>query len=730
MSGWSAKVFLIVLAFGSLFPNLSIREERVRYLPKPLKISAARPTPPRIAFLQTLALGGVQEKKEESRTHLTTYNLNAVLEEGSLRPALPSILYRRVDLRPMIIHRTEALAAAGDIFSGLNYRPGVVYDPKTEKTPTWWEDLTPQERRRVEEAHLSARDLDFSDIEDPLKKAIRQKIQEELRREKSQSLKGWVISGREEKNDSVGGTLAQASAPTAGPAPAPDLAPSSPSTPTTEPPREPAHEKAFQPRKGPFLVSGHVEADASTAALQGYYFEVQWLREGSVKNRGHISPQEDSRYAIEVEELLGSIRVAMYDQSGTLRAYGDYRLSPDLTEQELRNALIQLRPAHRVASYSFDPFTGRKGGPRLRNGSPKTRAAFDDETVFSVDSSGVVSVEGVALESTSFAYTEAPGFYPAIHVMNSVAHPIPLVSTKTVRALQEILADEGPVSPFNRNGAVIWGRVVSNGQPVAGAHVELAQAPEVQPVYFNALLIPDLKLATTSENGYFVFTDLPSGYYSLKAFKDSQFLGFANVLNEAKALSYATIESVGRAFPLETRSFDAFTGEEKDVQLIHQALGDRVLLVSGFDVLDVPQVPTTAFVAVEARDRDYLSAIYPYPGERDYLHLPLIRRSWLINIQQRMNISPQGERATLVGFVHQGSYELRLPHLPADSDATVVFFDARGEVVQAPTADGGFVIFNVPVSAQTVVIQHADGGVETRIMPADPGQTTIVRFRR
>lgn len=703
------KILLGVLAFSLLFPVSAIRESRVHFMHSYLKIQTGKSNPPRIAFFEAIADSLESKNAEVAAPAIEVIHLSEVIAEKQLRPALQSIRYRRVDIQPMAIARNEALLNLGLQKSQNLASTSAAAMGRENSDESWQETLTPKEKQILQSSNLSQKDLDFSNIEDPREKAMSEKIQQEIRNVKSTVPSGWVISGSGAPANAPMGESAK------------DL--------------DATGEKSIANKVhgfNAFQVQGHLGLDASTPYLPGYHFEIHWLREGISRATGQIFPEQDWRYSIDIPELIGSVQVDLYDGYGSLMAYGSLRLSPEQQSSEIKNALIQLQPARKVTGVNRD-FVRSFGDSKAKfKAAARTKVAVDEETEFVPDQDGRLTIDGVSPRSTMFAYTEAEGFYPAIHVLQAgKTQNMTLMPQKTIEALREIVDQQRIMSrDIEPNGAVIWGQVRAQGKPVAGLRVEVQEfSEELKPVYLNSLLIPDPTLQATSENGFFVFLDLPAGYYSLRAYHGPQFYGFGNVLNEPGAVAYANIDGIAHRAPFEVRAFDAFTSEEQIGNIHLQNLGDQAITIAGYGILDAPVAQQTSLAWFEPSDPDYLNAIYTYRGDADHIHTPLVRKSWMENLKQQAVISQQPDTGTFVGFVSEGNYQISLPHLEKQTPLNVVFFDSSGTIAAGPTPNGGFVIFNIPVGGETVVIHQANGETQSQIIPIDANQTTIVRFQ-
>lgn len=691
----SAKVLFFVTVATLILPSYAIKTQRVRYIRNYLRIQTPKTDPPRIAFLDVMLMRNPVSKTTEG----AAINLNQIIAEKKLAPAAQSFKYRRVAIPTMTVRSN-------------NY----VYNTQTQTyDQDWMQNLSPRERDRILVAGIHQEDMDFSNIEDPLKKALHEKVQQEIRNVRSAVPSGWVISG-----SATTGSNSHAD-------PLPDKANPDNSSSSENDVAFSSQEQGARSLKGNFRITGHLALDSTTPYLPGDRFEIHWVRENVSRKTGDFFPQKDWSYAIDVSEMVGAVRVNLYDSYGSLKAMGELTLTPDLSAQQRQNSIIQLRAQNRFSANFKYFYPGKRS---WGNGAVKSKIPIDDQTSFVPTKDGQLSLEGVSPRSSAFAYSEGREFYPAIHqIQTGNQQSLMMMPRRWVKALQQIAEDQkGYSSMTPHNGAVIIGQATSKGKPLAGVRVEIENDLSAKPIYLNALFLPDPALQATSDNGYFVFLDLPQAYYSIQGYLGPQFFGFGNVLNEPDAVSFAEIVGNLSKAPFEVRAFDAFTSEEKAGELHLQSLGDQVIHIQGYGLLDVPQSSQLTLSWFEPEDHSYVSSLYVSPPASQFLHAPLVRADWIESLQRTKGIVPQAETGRVIGFVQKGNYQVSMPHVDEQSDARIVYFDPSGQLSETPVAEGGFAVFNLPPSGQTVVLHYSDGSTDSHIIPVDSSQTTIVRF--
>lgn len=720
------RALAAIFALCCLLPDPRLEHPRVRFISKPLKISVSKTNPPRLAFEAALQIRRGPAPRFPAVVERPV-SLNEVIGRGQMRPAVLALYYRHLELRPMVIGRAEVLrdvraqsapAAAPVAAPRLADGPDVPerrFEPTSApRTPSveethysadeaWFDSLSPRQQRLLQASGLRSADL-REPLAPSLAESLAAKVEEELQRLQAG---GTVI------------TPAGASA-----ARVPENA-----TVKTE------EDRQNDPRRQ-FKVAGHLFLDALTAFLPDHRIEVVWMREGVSRRTGRFS-MNDSHFSIDVDELAGAVRLEMYDRTGSVVAAGGVRLSPELNAQSLTRLQVRMRPVGQVASNFTDFYKqpaelfalNRKDKVWSFGKNPiRTKASFDAGSVFEADPQGLLFIDGIAGGSSSFAMTESADYYPSLHLITSgQQEALPLISKKTAKAMLEIIEQQLGYTDAQKNGAIVMGQVTAGGRALSGAEVALEGFPEARPVYLNEVLIPDPRLKTTSGSGYFVFVHLPQGFYSVRAMRGPQFVGYGNVVNEPRAVSFIEVREPARYAPFDIRAFDAFSGAPQSAELALQSL-NQTIRIEGYGQIEHPVLPQYTLLEANPATDEHVPAVYPYAGDAEFVHLPLIPRAWLDERIAAAKINLLPGTGAIMGFSEQGGYEISLPHLPAGAEAQVLYFDVHGRQVPAAVENGGFLLVNIPAGAQTVVLHHALGGVVSRVLNADAERLTVSKF--
>lgn len=465
--------------------------------------------------------------------------------------------------------------------------------------------------------------------------------------------------------------------------------------------------------------------------------------------QGRFDPSKNKNFSIKVPRLGGNVVAQLLDQNGQVKASGEFSLNPNLSSKDQSDIKIFIRPKNQIASnfkglYDSD-FQGLSENLNNQNYSTKSTSsqarynfsekkiegkvlvgAFNEEVALTT--AGELKVEGLRENSETLVRTQIKNFYPSISQLRS-GDPQYLYGfpEKMVQAMLSLGRDIQKDQDLEENGSVIWGQV-SSPFSAAGVEIEIEGHPELKPIYLNELMIPDSQLKGTVKSGYFVFIDLPPGFYSLRATRSHQIISFANIQVDNQSVSSCSLEESFESHPLTAIVFDAFTGGPQSALVSLQSLTEAVN-VNGQQQFSNPATKSSQYVVVTPQNSMYATALYRVEKQQQEAHFPLISSQWILGLKSNAKISDVPGTATILGFSTQDNYQVELSHLPNFDRSFIVYFDSRGEPTQTPTQGGGFIIYNVPSGVQSVLYaQNNDNIATARLIPTDPGSLSVLKF--
>jgi hypothetical protein len=282
-----------------------------------------------------------------------------------------------------------------------------------------------------------------------------------------------------------------------------------------------------------------------------------------------------------------------------------------------------------------------------------------------------------------------------------------LFPDKMITAFTRLISPEKAVTAAD--SAVIWGRVLKGGQPVAGAQVELMTTPElVRPVYFNSMMIPDPSLTSTSENGVYAFFPVAPGAHAVQATYQGN-VGDPRVFpTDAHHVSYNDIE-VASVRTAKFKVFDAFRTDWPLAAEVVPVGTTHGLVVPRSGELEWQYIggPGQLILDVDG-GRAYEHVRMAITRDHRVIAVPMIQSAWMDKVRGALRINGDPQTGAIVGFV-QGEmpYRASLGEDPSSPNMRVVYFDRNGEVTRDDygSPGGGFVIFNAAEGFRTVVLQ-------------------------
>jgi hypothetical protein len=95
--------------------------------------------------------------------------------------------------------------------------------------------------------------------------------------------------------------------------------------------------------------------------------------------------------------------------------------------------------------------------------------------------------------------------------------------------------------------------------------------------------------------------------------------------------------------------------------------------------------------------------------------------------RQKINLYP--DRGLIIGFVDNSNYEIYLGYDNQFSRENIVYFDPHGNISEKAVLGGGFIIFNVPLGPQSVVLAEADSGMlQMQMVDVNVEATLVIKF--
>lgn len=333
-------------------------------------------------------------------------------------------------------------------------------------------------------------------------------------------------------------------------------------------------------------------------------------------------------------------------------------------------------------------------------------------------------------DETSYiiAQIQAAGYIPArvVSGARTSKRGVPLVSQNAAVALNGIARDAGYTDSDTMTRGLVFGRVKKEGRTVAGVDVQIEGRPDLKPLYFNELYIPDPNQKETASHGLYTFMNVPDGEYALRAEMANKFVGFQNASVRSGAMALADIDSTFRKREVQLTAYDIITKVSQPAVLTLQAYSEDVILESGQADILLSEIEDNSFVFVHPVNRNYLTTQFVLEAGDSQYNFPMIHKDWMENLlsQAKLNHSVQGR--IVMGFGPQEPFKAIAV---GSQSARIVYFDHQGKVVEGDfgPADGGYLILDPEEDVVEFAIERpSQKSLKVVYMPTQPGVVNIL----
>ncbi len=484
-------------------------------------------------------------------------------------------------------------------------------------------------------------------------------------------------------------------------------------------------------------VKGKFEVKDGVGVVD-HIVEVKRVEEGQIREVGHVDLKAGI-YSIDIENPQGYLIAQIKDKSGiligedrqkivNLANHGNYFDGPFIRVGQPPQMAVNPELPRPVASNG-----GVKPSPSVRNQSippmPSAVVASLFSQQLSLDKPTALFGNISKNSSTIAVIEDQKNIYAHVVSIRQTGDEIqtPLFTKKWVSGIVDYISDHQQLEFKNKNAPLLVGRVFNQGKPAAGVRVQLENHAGINPIYLDQFMIPNFKQDVTSDNGYFIFVGLETDNYSAVAFLNNNIIGQQTFIAEENVVSYQHILTSAVPRLVLIRSFDAFTSEPVDADIIAPDSEDVLNAQQGLASYRTTNKLGISNYIVRPKT-NYMPINFIQDARLDHVHIPAISEAWLSAIQAKLQINEEANTGTIIGFVPSIEYEI---HLIADSydQKQLVYFSASGEIQSQPSAGGGFILFNVPVGAQEVVVQEKKTDrIFSQVHLVRSSQTSVSQF--
>lgn len=498
-------------------------------------------------------------------------------------------------------------------------------------------------------------------------------------------------------------------------------------------PTQAGEEPANHSQNNLIQIQGPLEIFGGLAVTNDHHFEIRRKNEGVAKEVGTVN-LKDGTYSIQVEDTQGSIIAGLYDSSGKLIGESSARVStltgaPNNTKHIGPKLNIRPQPTvgGNIASIQ-DRSTGRN-----KNIMKIAARMFNGDETLKVEKDGAFEAASISKGSTSMMDIESQGFVPYTKILFA-GHDknISLVPVQMNQAFLQIVLGNEYRGPETMNDySLAWGKVQVDGKNLSGVEVLLENDNSAKVIYFNELYLPDESLKKTSSLGLFAILSSQEGLVSIVAQRSNSYFSHKNIILKKGVMAEADIEASIKTESVVVRAFDAFVGSPIKAELEMQSLPEPLELENGSAVVQLPILNRWSLMMVQPISNEYIPALYSYFDNQSYIHIPLIKESWLRDLRVSAHLDDSPYAGVAIGFVPDEDFEVFIAGAETDDQPKLVYFNANGLQTKAQhgTIGGGFVIYNLQEGIHEIIVTgKATGKIHSRIYSVDKKSVTISNF--
>lgn len=438
-----------------------------------------------------------------------------------------------------------------------------------------------------------------------------------------------------------------------------------------------------------------------------HLIEIKRVEEGFVREVGHIDLKAGS-YSIDVESPQGFLEAKITDHNGitigdaqqrivNLQARGGYYEGPTiLVGRPSQFAVNPVLPS--------PPVIAARGAPNKT--APRFAATlFSDQHSLENPTSSFANISKYS-STLARLFDENQIYKTMITIRQSGdENETPVFTKKWIQGVIEYISDQQKIEFMSSTAPILMGRVFENEKSQAGIQVQIENHPGLTPIYFDQFMIPNFKQTETSDSGYFMFLGLEESNYNVAAFKSGRMIGYQMYATENDAISYQNIVTTKVARSGIARVFDAFTGQPTDADIVIPDLEEVAETAAGTVAYRTLNKMGIAQFLARVNRSEYVPISYFQDSRKDHAHIPMVRESWLKQMQISKLINDVANTGMILGFVPELDFDMYLA-LEGYSKDNVVYFDKVGNASAEPVAGGGFLLFNVPLGTSEVIVQE------------------------
>lgn len=458
-----------------------------------------------------------------------------------------------------------------------------------------------------------------------------------------------------------------------------------------------------------------------------HHIEIRRFEEGVFREKGTANLQE-ATYEIFPNDLKGFLLGRLVDKSGKILGEGVVRISDSILNKKGAHQgpkiLIKAKAdvhGRVISSYNL-------GNKNALNGAAKV-TVFQGQNERDVAKDGQVKFENIARNSSTNLVAESKGHFTSQQIIVAGENfSTELIPEKMGIALKQIVSDLKQQNLNDPNLSIVMGKVTFDGTPVSGVNVKVENNNEIETIYFNTLMLPDVKLSATSENGYYAMIVEASDLMTLMAYRGDRYFGHVNTVVSPGMTSYAEIQNSIKTEDVEIKVYDPFTGLPENSELDLQGQSEQVMVEGGLGSAQLPYLGRWSFLFSKPSEK-YLPAHYTYIEKSDYIYVPVLSREWMNYVFSSTKRSLYPSTNIVTGFVVDEDFEVELPGIDQLKNH-LIYFDYSGKVVDRGYQGGGFILYNLPEGIyEPLVFGSKSQKVYSRIAPLKSSDVFVFTYK-
>lgn len=416
---------------------------------------------------------------------------------------------------------------------------------------------------------------------------------------------------------------------------------------------------------------------------------------------GYIKVEDEVSFNISLNGALGYVVGEIFNDEGELLGYGELKIKdlPALgsNEDQVRDVELVLNSIKAgirgqvISAYSYKDDIQLVDGLQL--------LSYDGAEPIVVKSDGGFEILNVERNSSLVVQAKAPHHWGALSLVHEgVKQQIQMFHKNYLKSfLDQVTKGELSLEDISEFG-IIWGQVSKEGKPQSNIKVEIA-GEYMKPIYFSGFL-PDLERDSTSDNGFFVFINVPKGMKLVRTYEE---VGDRVTYNPATILPVAA-EHVSYV-DIEVNNQEQITGEiVKFTNELQPLSGDLQVVGSGQSIgfnknlfeIEVEATNKGHYVEIDAGEEYELSQVW-MPKNSRHTIIPVMEKAWVNQMAAKIGVPIESDKGIAIGFMDNTRYEIEVVNDDLNQEMQIVFFNHRGEFhsTTEPAIDGGFILFNL-----------------------------------